>query len=183
MSETNLQRRLWYTDYLDRVTVDQDFLRTDSRSLVVLGEPGMGKTTLLQRLRDVDGFTVCTARRLIINPNPQSLLGAATTLVIDALDEVSAQHEGDAVDLVLERLVKLDTPRFILSCRVADWRSATALQGIADFYDPAPIELHLEPLDRSDAVTFLDATLGNPHKSLATLTRSDGSSIPEASKF
>ncbi|MCR9057380.1 MAG: hypothetical protein NXI02_08600 [Rhodobacteraceae bacterium] len=161
MSEIFLQRRLWFTDQCDRVAVDQDFLKNDSRSLVVLGEAGMGKSTLLGRLRDIDGFAVCTARKLIVTPDPKSLIGESKTLVVDALDEVSAQHEGDAVNLVLRRLAELGLPRFILSCRVADWRSATALQGFADFYDCAPLELHLEPLDRDDAITFLAVTLGD----------------------
>ena len=51
-------------------------------------------------------------------------------------------------------------PRFILSCRVADWRSATAIQGITDIYNSRPLELHIEALNRSDAVEFLAATLG-----------------------
>lgn len=161
MSESFLRRRLWYYDHHDRVVVDEDFLQTESRSLVVLGEAGMGKSTLLDGLRGVDSFAVCTARKLTVTPDPKSLLGEATTLVVDALDEVSSQREGDAVDLVLRRLAEIGLPRFVLSCRVADWRSATALQGIADFYDRAPIELHLEPLDRDDAVTFLAATLGD----------------------
>lgn len=51
MSEMFLQRRLWFTDQCDRFVVDQDFLKNNSRSLVVLGEAGMGKSSLLGRLR------------------------------------------------------------------------------------------------------------------------------------
>jgi hypothetical protein len=160
MNGTYLRRRLWYVDLRDPIIVEQDFLRTDPRSLVVLGEAGMGKSTLLMQLKDVDGFAVCTARKLIITPDPKLILGGASTLVVDALDEVSAQREGDAVDLILKRLAELGLPRFILSCRVSDWRSATALQGIADFYDRRPLELHLDPLARDDAIAFLAATLG-----------------------
>lgn len=120
----------------------------------------MGKSTLLLQLKDVDGFKVCTARKLINTPDPIALLAGATTLVIDALDEVSARLDGDAVDLVLRRLAELALPRFILSCRVADWRKATALQGITDFYDSVPLELYLDPLTRADATRFLTATLG-----------------------
>jgi hypothetical protein len=47
------------------------------------------------------------------------LLGDAEVLVIDALDEVSAQREGDAVDHVLRKLGELGYPRF------RDWRSYT----------------------------------------------------------
>ncbi len=120
----------------------------------------MGKSTLLDQLSGVEGFSVHTARKLIVTPDPKLLIGDAKTVVIDALDEVSAQRDGDAVDMVLRRLVELGLPRFILSCRVADWRSATALQGIAEFYDGAAVELHLEPLDRDDAIEFLSMSLG-----------------------
>lgn len=121
----------------------------------------MGKSTLLSQLKDVEGYALCTARKLLITPDPRPLLGSATTLVIDALDEVPAQREGDAVDLVLRRLAELGLPRFILSCRVTDWRSATAIQGIADIYDSPPLELHLDPLDRADAIEYLSHSIGN----------------------
>lgn len=160
MTEQLLRRRLSYFDHGNRYVVDQKFLQTDTRSIVLLGEAGMGKSTLLEQLRGVSGFFICTARKLVVAPDPTSWIDGTQKLVIDALDEVSAQREGDAVDRVLRRLVELGLPRFILSCRVADWRSATALQGIADFYDRAPVELHLEPLDRDDAITFLSASLG-----------------------
>ena len=160
MNHSVLPRRLWYANVREHVSVDQGLLQSDLRPLIVLGEAGMGKSTLLEQLRGVDGYEVCTARKLINAPDPTVLLNNARTLVIDALDEVSAQRDGDAVDLVLRKLAVLGNPRFILSCRVADWRSATALQGIADFYERSPLELHLEPLDRDDATTFLGMTLG-----------------------
>lgn len=161
VNEAILPRKLWYADVREHICVDQSFLQADQRSLVVLGEAGMGKSTLLAQLADVEGYAFCTARKLINSPHPANILGDAQTLVIDALDEVSAQRDRDAVDLVMWRLGVLSNPRFILSCRVADWRSATGLQGIADLYDRAPLELHLVPLDRADALAFLAETLGD----------------------
>jgi energy-coupling factor transporter ATP-binding protein EcfA2 len=155
-----LQRKLRYLDRDEEFTVDQEFLCEDGRSMVVLGEAGMGKSTLLSQMAGIEGFTTCTARKLINTKNVAALMGNAHTLVIDAVDEVSARVDGDAVDLVLQRLEALQFPRFILSCRVADWRKATALQGISEFYDTAPLELHLQPLSREDAVSFLAATVG-----------------------
>ena len=155
-----LRRCLWYAKAREHVRVDQSFLQTDPRSLIVLGEAGMGKSTLLNQLSEVDDYAFCAARKLINSPDPRALLGNATTLVIDALDEVSARHDGDAVDLVVRKLAALGSPRFVLSCRVSDWRSATALQGIADFYAETPVELHLESLDRADALGFLAEAVG-----------------------
>lgn len=160
MTRPFIPRKLRYKQGSDEMQVDQDFLMRDPRPLIVLGEAGMGKSTLLDRLQGIEGYAVCSARWLINHPEPRALLGAANTLVIDALDEVNAQRDGDAVDLVVRKLGALGNPRFILSCRVADWRSATALQGLCDAYDATPVELHLDALQRRDAVTFLMATIG-----------------------
>ena len=122
----------------------------------------MGKSTLLTQLAGVEGYKFCTARQLVNHPIPAVLLGHATTLLIDGLDEVSAGREGDAVDRVVQRLWALGCPRFILSCRVADWRGATARQGLKDAYGTSAVELHLDALGRKDAVAFLAATLGDP---------------------
>jgi hypothetical protein len=172
-----LHRRLWYSEGRQIRSVDESFLREDSRSLVVLGEAGMGKTTLLGSLRKHDGYGLCSARQLINSPDPREFLGEATTLVIDALDEVSAQRDGDAVDLVVRALARLGNPRFILSCRVADWRSATSRQAIADFYTQPPLELHLEALERADAAAFLAESL-QADEAESVLDRLEASNLP-----
>ena len=77
------------------------------------------------------------------------------------MDEVSAGRDGDAVDRVTRRLWAMRCPRFILSCRVADWLGATARQGLKDAYGTSPVELHLDLLGREDAVAFLAMTLGD----------------------
>jgi hypothetical protein len=58
---------------------------------------------LLSWLGDQAGYAYCTARKLKnVRPDPRRLLGNASTLVVDALDELSVRGEGDAVDLVLQ---------------------------------------------------------------------------------
>lgn len=120
----------------------------------------MGKTTLLKWLADAPGFVFCTARKLINHPRPGKLFGDAHVLVIDALDELSAHREGDAVNLVLQRLGELEHPRFVLSCRVADWRSATGASAILELYGEKPLELHLEPFGDSDTLAYLGQQIG-----------------------
>ncbi|MBC8057964.1 MAG: hypothetical protein H7Y61_15435 [Rhizobiales bacterium] len=114
--------------------VASDYLIGIGSSLVLLGEAGMGETALTEWLDWQDGYRQCTAKQLIRHANPAALLGNARVLVIDALDEVRAQRDGDAVDLVLTALGRLGHPQFVLSCRVADWRSATGIEAIRQDY-------------------------------------------------
>lgn len=160
MAQLFIERTLWYDDAKGRVTLKQTDLHTRTEPLIVLGEAGMGKTTLLKWLADAPGYVFCAARKLINHPRPDKLFGDAHVLVIDALDELSAHREGDAVDHVLQRLGELEFPSFILSCRVADWRSATGASAILDLYDKTPLELHLEPFAESDALAYCGQLIG-----------------------
>lgn len=155
-----IKRRLWFYEKDERKTLTQDDLITRTEPLIVLGEAGMGKSHLLRWLSTFPDVSKCTARQLINRADPTTLIGNAATIVIDALDEVSAQQEGAAVDLVLQRLGAIGYPRFILSCRASDWRSATGLEAIREQYSEEPIELNLEPFSHEDAELFLEASLG-----------------------
>lgn len=157
---TIIKRTLWCETRDGRTNLPQDDLLKRTESLVILGEAGMGKSHLLDWLAASPGYSYCTARQLINRFDPKTLLRDAQILVIDALDEVSSQNDGDAVDLVLRQLGKLGYPRFILACRVADWRSATGLEAIHEQYAEKPLELHIEPFNEDDASTFLSSTLG-----------------------
>lgn len=155
-----IERTLWYEARDGRAKMSQWDLLKRVEPLVILGEAGMGKSHLLEWLATFPGYSRCTARQLINRYDPRSLLGNVQTLIIDALDEVSSQKDGDAVDLVLRQLGKLGYPCFILACRVADWRSATGLEAIHEQYPEKPLELHLEPFKEDDAAAFLSASLG-----------------------
>jgi len=159
MKSKHIERKLWYDDN-GRVTTSQDEVLQRSEPLIVLGEAGMGKTSLLRWIARSPGYVLCAARSFITHPDPQRFLSSFEVLVIDAIDEVSAHKQGDAVDLVLGQLAELGFPRFILSCRVADWRSATAVEGIRGHYGCNPLEMHLVPFDEDDSVDFLSSLVG-----------------------
>lgn len=158
---TYLRRRLWYVDKDGQHWLEQRDLLARAEPVIVLGEPGMGKTELLKTIGDADGNVFCRATQLINRVRPETLIGNAKRLVVDALDEVAAQCQGDAVDLVLHKLGQLDYPPFILSCRVAEWRSAIASGAIAEQYDAAPLEVHLEPLTRDEQLRLLIELTGD----------------------
>ncbi|MCW2411580.1 MULTISPECIES: hypothetical protein [unclassified Sphingobium] len=158
---TYLRRRFWYIDKDGQRWLEQDDLLAHSGPVIVLGEPGMGKTELLKALGSEDDYAFCRATTLINRLRPETLIGNATRLVIDALDEVAAQRHGDAVDLVLQKLGQLGYPPFVLSCRVAEWRSAIASGAIAEQYDTPPLEVHLEPLTRDEQLRLLTELTGD----------------------
>lgn len=156
MTDTIIARRLSGVDADGKIfELPQADLLGRTKPIVVLGDAGMGKTTLLEEIGQEAGYKFVHARRLIRSTNPLSLLGDATTFVIDALDELAVQAEGDAVDAVLASLEESGFPNFILSCRVADWRSATSVQAMGDAYGNDPLELFLEPISRDDARSLL----------------------------
>lgn len=157
MQRSFLPRRLSYSEQSEIRTVANDGLLGFKQPLVILGDAGMGKTRLMNWLGEQPGFRFVTARRLLNDSDARSLLGHDTGLVIDALDEVAAQAEGDAVDHVLRKVSSLGQPRFIVSCRAADWRSATGKVAIGELYDEPPLELYLDPLDSDQAREFLAA--------------------------
>lgn len=158
----HVPRKLWYQKAGDtvRVIVAEDDLPRLSKAIVVLGEPGMGKTEVLARLAKAGGTASCTARKLTNTHDPAKLLGNATTLIIDALDEVAANQEGAAVDRVVQKLDAVGTPPFVLSCRVADWQAATSKQTIKEMYGIDPLLVHLQPLERADQIAILADQVG-----------------------
>ncbi|CUK14958.1 hypothetical protein RUE5091_03819 [Ruegeria denitrificans] len=162
MTNSIIARRLSGIDADGKLfELPQADLRGRTKPILVLGDAGMGKTTLLEEIGQEAGYKFVHARRLIRSPDPSKLLGDATTFVIDALDELAVQAEGDAVDAVLASLEKAGFPNFILSCRVADWRSATSTQAVADSYGNDPLELFLEPISRDEARTLLSSDIGD----------------------
>jgi len=162
MTDSNIARRLSGVGADGRLfELPQTDLLGRTNPIVVLGDAGVGKTTLLEEIGQCAGYKFVHARRLVRSHDPSKLLGDATTFVIDALDELVVQAEGDAVDAVLASLEEAGFPNFILSCRVADWRSATSTQAVGDSYGNDPLELFLEPISRGEARCLLSSDIGD----------------------
>lgn len=165
MEQSYIPRTLWFTENNQPREISQAELLTEKRSLIILGKAGMGKTQLLMSLGRHPDHAYCTAKQLIRKERPEDLLGDATVLVIDALDEAPSHQENDAIDEVLRKLDGQRCPQFVLSCRVAEWRSATAISNIEETYGQRPLELHLKPFSRIEVDAFLTQKVGGKRAS------------------
>ena len=137
---------------------------------ILLGDPGLGKTTAFERERQAMGESALfiTARNfLALDPNNHPEW-REKTLFIDGLDEVRA-GSSDArtpLDAIRGRLDSLGHPSFRISCREADWlgdNDRKALDLVAP--DRRVTILRLDPLTDSDVAQILGShpKVDDPH--------------------
>lgn len=92
----------------------------DRPCVVLLGEPGIGKSTVLALEATADGVATVPVRAAISGFVPP----AGTPLYLDGLDEYRADgNEADKMWQVTKLLRDLAPPRWRLTCRAEDWRS------------------------------------------------------------
>ncbi len=124
---------------------------------VLLGDPGLGKTTALRRERDALGEEAAhfvDARDFLALDPHNHPEWREKTLFIDGLDEVRTRSS-DArtpLDAIRGRLDALGRPSFRISCREADWlgdNDRTRMDSVAR--DGQVVALRLDPLTNSDS--------------------------------
>ena len=135
--------------------IRQDEIVALRQPLVILGDPGLGKTELAEALGQLPGFVWVRAGTFMRTADPAALIAEGGRIVIDGLDEIASSEPGAAVASVLVRLSAMGQPPFILTCREADWLGAADRIKIEDDYRTAPMVLRLQPFTRDDAREFL----------------------------
>jgi len=136
----------------EREILDSNLLGLE-RSVVVLGEPGMGKSELIGELGRASGVAPVSAPRFMLSKNPGSYVTSGRPLLIDGLDEAIARDEKDALDRVLAQLEDAGCPRFVLSCRSREWQSRS-LRSLKEIYGVDPLVVSIEEFTREEASAF-----------------------------
>src|SRR4051794_14515369 len=87
-------------------------------NIVVVGDPGAGKSHLFGELAATERTSVLSARSFLNSP----LGPPGATLFIDALDEKRAgRSDQTTIDQIVQRLFAARATRVRLACREHDW--------------------------------------------------------------
>ncbi len=124
-------------------------------NIVLLGDPGAGKTHLFKEAAAAEQARFIKARAFLNTPAAM-LQGQA--LFIDGLDEKrTGRGDRDAVDELVVKLFTVDPPKVRISCRAADWLGESDLAALRPFFEQrgAAFVLHLESLSRPEQVAVL----------------------------
>lgn len=127
--------------------------------VVLLGEPGIGKSTVFEVEAGHEGVPVIKVRALMTGTCPE----VDATLFLDALDEYRSDGQrADKAYNLARTMTEARVSRWRLSCRSEDWRKDADIEPIKQTTGGAPIVVaQLLPLDHDEAASVL-ATLGEP---------------------
>lgn len=131
----------------------------DRPGLVLLGDPGLGKTVSMQAAAEGRGLYL-TVRRFLNRP-AREFDGQA--LFLDALDEaMAARGNTTPLDTVAERLQEIGRPPFWLSCRPADWALAGGRSVLEDCTPTGLTVARLLPISDDQIATAIRAVQLQP---------------------
>jgi predicted NACHT family NTPase len=136
----------------ERIITD-DGIASIHAPIVLLGDPGSGKTELTKALAQRTGSVRIAAGAFYRNQNISHLNSlSGNRLIIDGLDEIASSSNVAAIDEVLKKLSQLGNPNFLLSCRSADWQGSTDRYKIREDYGLEPVTLHLHTNQRGRGI-------------------------------
>ncbi len=124
----------------------------NSEAYVLLGDPGMGKTTVFREEARLAGGHYVTARKFL-RPEVSSEEKAARTLYIDELDEIRlcSKDKFGVLKEVCAKLRELGQPQVRIACRPTFWYGALDRQFLEeDCQDSKVRVLLLNPLSEAD---------------------------------
>lgn len=139
----------------DEVISQEALLTLNASFIIILAEPGAGKTDLLSDL----AHQLNTKRyRANIFKN-RVVQSTKDVLIIDGFDEVSKLEGENAIDAVLTK-ISVATPKLVvLSSRASEWNDSRNRGLISEYLDIPEnqiVTLYLQPLTYQDQHVFFD---------------------------
>ena len=127
------------------------------KRVVLIGEPGMGKSAALAQEAKEVGSSKINVRTLVNSPTQNSFSGRA---VLDGLDEYRSDGSAaDKVNFLAASLNEKCPTGWILSCRSQDWRKDADLNAINEPYGLSDrvVVAKLLPLVKNEASLILSS--------------------------
>lgn len=171
MRIASLDRRVLVSSQSETIECPLSSLR-DQPFVVLLGEPGLGKSTALRYEATAEGGEVFTCRDAM-NGAPLPVGG---TTYIDALDEYRTGENGkDKLLQLANSLSANKNRRWRLTCRAEDWREAADLGAMRRAANNGVITVaRLLPLDEGEARAMLTALGASDPKTFVIEARNRG---------
>lgn len=139
---------------------------SESPNIVLLGDPGAGKTHLFKQFSAFHGANYLTVRHFLSGVP----IDNQKILFIDALDEKRSSHNSsDVIDDIVQRLFSQTSQKVRISCRSQDWLGESDLSAFLPYFERTGgyVVLHLQQLSREEQIAILHAHgIENPEKFL-----------------
>ncbi len=119
--------------------------------LVIVGEPGLGKTTsFLQASNDEPNAVFIPIGEFLACSDPSQYKDKV--LYLDGLDEQRSKHRGRGVmDVLAAQIKQANATKIRISCRTAEWHSEQDLKALEYLIpDGQVVQLALQPLTEKD---------------------------------
>lgn len=175
-----LDRTVVVTDAEGNTTTTQLSGLRDSAFVILVGEPGIGKSSALAFEAASEGGRVLTCREVVNDPD---LATGQATVYVDALDEYRSSGDGKDKVLHLSKVLRdAGTSRWRLTCRAEDWHKKSDINALkAAAPGSAIVVAHLQPLDEDEAIQVL-GQLGerDPQTFIANARARGGSAFLES---
>lgn len=121
------------------------------RVLVIVGEPGLGKTTsFIQASKDEPNAVFIPIGEFLAYSNPSQYKDKV--LYLDGLDEQRSKHRGRGVmDALIAQIKLAGASKIRIACRTAEWHSEQDLNAL-EYSIPGSqiVQLALQPLTKRD---------------------------------